>query len=86
MERFITSNVYDGWETAGFFVDVRVLNASAAPAVIDKKSLIDCNDEETRGYGECGQDDSVDETQNLMLKLKFLPYKVILKNQTLCVP
>lgn len=60
----------------GFFVDVRVLNASTAPAIIDKKSLTDGSDEETRGFGECGQDDSVDETQNLMLKLKFLPYKI----------
>lgn len=70
----------DGLENAGFFVDVRVFNASTAPAIIDKK-ITDCNDEETRGYGECGQDDSVDETQNLMLKLKFLPYKVILKKE-----
>lgn len=73
-------NVDDRWDTAGFFVDVRVLNASTAPAIIDKKSLTDGSDEETRGFGECGQDDSVDETQNLMLKLKFLPYKVMLKN------
>lgn len=70
-----------GWENAGFFVDVRVFNASNAPAMIDKKSLTDGNAEETRGSGECGQDDSVDESQNLMLKLKFLPYKVMLKNQ-----
>ncbi|KAG0576428.1 hypothetical protein KC19_5G079000 [Ceratodon purpureus] len=60
----------------GFFVDVRVFNASNAPAMIDKKSLTDGNAEETRGSGECGQDDSVDESQNLMLKLKFLPYKI----------
>lgn len=56
--------------SAGFFVDVRVLNSSTVP------SMKDVNDEDRRSSGECGQDDSVDETQNLMLKLKFLPYKV----------
>lgn len=64
---------------SGFFVDVSVYDGSAAPAIMNMKSIEDASAEESRKDGECGQDDSVDETQNLMLKLKFLPYKVISK-------
>lgn len=64
---------------AGFFVDVSVYNGSAAPAIMNMKSIECASREESRKDGECRQDDAVDETQNLMLKLKFLPYKVISK-------
>lgn len=63
--------------TAGFFVDVCVLTGSNAPEVMNMKSLADDSDQETSGFGESEQSDSVDETENLMLKMKFLPYKVM---------
>uniref|UniRef100_A0A7I4CXU8 tRNA ligase phosphodiesterase domain-containing protein n=1 Tax=Physcomitrium patens TaxID=3218 RepID=A0A7I4CXU8_PHYPA len=60
----------------GFFVDVCVLTGSNAPEVMNMKSLADDSDQETSGFGESEQSDSVDETENLMLKMKFLPYKI----------
>lgn len=58
-------------------MDVQIFDGSSAPSVIDKKSSLSAGSVgDSRGDGECGQDDSVDQTENLMLKLKFLPYKV----------
>ena len=64
-------------DLAGFFVDIQIFDGSSAPSVIYKKSSIPAGSVgDSRGNGECGQDDSVEQTENLMLKLKFLPYKV----------
>lgn len=38
----------------GFFVDVCVFNGSIVLVKVDVKSFVDDNDEEIRGYGECG--------------------------------
>ncbi|CAK9216079.1 unnamed protein product [Sphagnum troendelagicum] len=56
----------------GFFVDISIYNATAvAPSLIEERaSLVDKNEMET------GDDVMADGSENLMLKLKFLPYKL----------
>jgi len=49
---------------------LHIYDAAAAPFLIERASLIDGNE------GDIGDDMMVDDSENLMLKLKFLPYKV----------
>ncbi len=50
---------------------LHIYDAAAAPFLIEERaSLIDGNE------GDTGDDMMVDDTENLMLKLNFLPYKV----------
>jgi hypothetical protein len=53
-------------------VDISIYNATAvAPSLIEERaSLVDGNEVDT------GDDVMADGSENLMLKLKFLPYKV----------
>lgn len=61
---------------AGFFVDINLFKENkdkAAELVKSKSNLMD-----TEGNGTLGRDGFADEDSNLMIKLKFLTYKVIL--------
>lgn len=60
----------------GFFVDINLFKANkdkAAEIVKSKSNLM-----EIEGNGTLGRDGFADEDANLMIKLKFLTYKVFL--------
>jgi len=68
---YLFIQVSDSLILLGFFVDINLFNANKETA-----AEISSNSVNETGSNSAGEDDFADEDANLMVKLKFLTYKV----------